>query len=289
MATERLTIFNKMASLDNPQEDDYFEVEYRDLKILQDLVLQRLDVLEQDPLAQPFCRVLDVPESIYDHLQESGLTGGRLFYDRSTKELIVRLTPKYHSPFHHSLENEIRDKLIALGVPKYDISPYGASTTEGHSTSSQGDSGLKPLPERSGAANCDTLMIECVYSLGLPSLHHAAKWWLTETDVNVVILINVNVVQQSVFLEVWKCVAIDPEVPGLAVNHGNWQNRPTKEPRVVSSTTISNGARGVAASNCLSLQFSDVMIRKPPVPDQEITLTEKELELWAWAVFRDMY
>lgn len=132
-------------------------------------------------------------------------------------------------------------------------------------------------------------MLECVYSQGLASLHHAAKWWLTETDVNIVILINVNVLKQSVFLEVWKRVSIDPEVPGLAEDHGNWQNRPTTEPGAIRSTTISNGARGVAASNCLSLRSSDVMIRKPPVPDQEITLTEKELELWAWAVFCDMY
>ena len=290
MAMEKLTLFNSQAILDNPQEEDYFEARYWNLKSLQDLVLQRLDVLEKDPSALPFCCVADIPEStIYEHLQEPSLTSRQLFYNQSTKELIVRLTPKYHSMFYHSLKNEIRDKLIALGVHKYDIAPYGATTTEGHSASREGDSGLKPLPECSGVAGCATLMIECVYSQKLSSLHPAVKWWLTEMDVNVVILINVNIMQQSIFLEVWKCVAIDPGVPGLAADHGNWQNRPATEPWAVSSTTISDGNRGFKASDCLSLQFSDVMIRQPSVPDQEITLTEKELAWWAWFIFHDMY
>ena len=281
--TEELITFDSKASPDSILEDDYFEARYRSITSLQDLVLERLDVLEKDPSSKPFCRVVDVPESVYDQLQEPGLTGGRLFYDRRTRQLIVKLTPKYHTAFHLSLTNKISDKLTASGVSEYNIFPYGASSTEGHSASREGDSGLKPLPERAGGANCATLMVECVYSQRLSSLRPAAKWWLTETGVNVVILINVNVVQQSVFLEVWRRVAID----GFAVDDENW--RATSEPRAVSSTTISHGARGFAASGCLSLRFSDVMIREPPRPGQEITLTEKELARWAWAIFRDMY
>ena len=62
------------------------------------------------------------------------------------------------------------------------------------------------------------MIIACVYSERFSSLHPAANWWSTETGANVAILINFNVVQWSVFIEVWKRVAIDSEVPELDVD-----------------------------------------------------------------------
>lgn len=90
--------------------------------------------------------------------------------------------------FFNSNEHKyIFGKLHSETMPEELSDIYGTSTTKGHSASHESDSGIKPLPGRSGGReNCATLMNECVYSQ-MPSSLHPARWWLMETDFNVVI------------------------------------------------------------------------------------------------------
>lgn len=102
-----------------------------------------------------------------------------MFYDNTTKEPFITLIfNQDEKGIHITLSNQIRDRLITIGIPKYNIPEYGSTRTQEISSSGQGDSGTKLLPERRGNNRIATLIVECGYTQKLSSLRSACRWWL---------------------------------------------------------------------------------------------------------------
>lgn len=76
---------------------------------------------------------------------------------------------------------DIRDKLIALGVQSRNIFTVGTARMKGSSAAKQGNSSVKPAPERCSRRDYATLVVECAISQTLWDLQMAANRWLTHT------------------------------------------------------------------------------------------------------------
>lgn len=102
-----------------------------------------------------------------------------MFYDNTTEGLFITLMFNQDDKgIHLILSNQIRDRLITIRTPNYNIPEYGSTRTQEISSSDQGDSGIKPLPERRGNNRIATLIVECGYTQKLSSLRSACRWWL---------------------------------------------------------------------------------------------------------------
>lgn len=106
--------------------------------------------------------VHSVPPSVFDNIDKNGLAGARLKYDYNTNDLIIKLMPSLrHDATHLILIKAIETRVLQMGVDEYRLFPTGSTTYKGNSSGKQGDSGVKPVPERKGESAWPTLVVEC--------------------------------------------------------------------------------------------------------------------------------
>ncbi|KAH8424778.1 uncharacterized protein LDX57_002521 [Aspergillus melleus] len=246
---------------------------------------KNLEDLQTGRSCHQFIRVTDVPVAAFFNLDRLGL-GSRLSYNTESQDLEIRLTPsRGHERAHRSFIRQIENKLSALCVPEDDMDPFIAATTyPGHSGYRQADSAILPLPERPGERDPPTLVILCGVSECLNELLREAKWWLTQTQppVNVVITIRLDLRPRTVIIEVWKLLSCSSDY----CSGSSDSLCPRSATEVI--LTPEGDTNNYRASRGISLQFRDIMPREPPVGGEEIVIPEQDLENWARMIFERM-
>lgn len=250
-------------------------------------VSQEAKALEEDRTQCQFCKITGVPKTAFEDLDKNGITGGRIFYDFQTQDLIVKLIPiAALENAHTSLMSGILNKIIALGVPPDELCMLGATTKKGEFAARQADSSFKPTPERRGESDCASLTIECGLSQSLVDLQAAASWWLSNTQgqVRVVITVSVDLQNKCFFLEIWKIVLS----AGTGTGAGTRARTSSPFPHAIASVTVSCNQNTFAASGELRLDLYDIMLRYPVRGATQIVFTPAELAEWAANVFRGL-
>lgn len=174
----------------------------------------------------------------------------------------------------------ITTKLMAFGVPQWDVWQHGATTHTGTSSAKQGDYSIKPRPERAQddfpsfgdrmrilaereQPKAGSQMVACQYSRRSQRCYHD---------------LSPSASQINHYWNVKKRASHGGSII-LKFQHS--------VPTVVSSVTVTFNqiTNTFTANNGLNIDFSDVMDRAPPVVGAQITFTAAELAAWTALAF----
>jgi hypothetical protein len=214
-----------------------------------------------------------------------------------TDLLVIKLMPsKKHEAAHRWLGDEVKDKLRAMGLPKYSFVDLGAATCKAPNSSKEGDTSYKPMC-RTQDEDWPTLVIEAGLSETLAALRNDARWWLDNSggEVKIVIIISIVPGDKSIRIEKW-CLSPQTTPGAVTRSRGNAnilvsttihqltviQNPPiTPLPGTIPTYTVAGAP--------LTLEFDKLLLRAPVPPEGNVIITAADLQVWAanlWALFK---
>ncbi|KAF1808007.1 hypothetical protein P152DRAFT_406313 [Eremomyces bilateralis CBS 781.70] len=222
--------------------------------------------------------------------------------------LIIKLMPSAeHEIAHLSLAEDLILELNRMGLRKRTFIPIGGTKFNRPNSSKEGDSAYKPA-SRDWKDDWPTIVIESGLSEGLDRLRIDAQWWLSNSrgDVRIVIIISIMPPQKRLYIEKW-CLSPAPAHPvtrahpnpnppvptnmqtititqnQAASPNPTGQSAPTAQPTI----TIQQGASSYAVNGSpLILEFQDLILRPPVLPEDDVVFTAADLSDWAhsfWA------
>lgn len=210
-----------------------------------------------------------VPASVFDDIERTGLAGARLCYDHDKNDLIVKLMPSLrHDAAHLILIKAIETRVLQMGLDEFKLYPTGTTTYKGDSGAKQGDSGVKPVPEREDESDWPTLMVECGVSENIRELRADSNWWLTNStgDVKIVMLVSVNLEGRTLAIEKRQLVA-DSTSASTRIDI-SWD---------VTGTDF-------VVSDSLTIEFESILLRPPVLPEEDLVFTRQDLGKLAKAI-----
>lgn len=229
-----------------------------------------------------YCMIHQVPVEVFEDLDETGLDNTRLQYDYDRNDLIIRFMPSIeHDAAHLLFIKAIETQVIQMGVKHNKLYPTGSTTYRGKTCGKQGDSGLKPIPERRKKTDWPTLVVECGVSENLRELRGDASWWLTNSngEVRVVVLVLLNLQSRVLVVELWKLMAPGPE-PGESSTRVCSGRRDFTKTTMTAHVEVSWDISGktAVASDPLVIDFEDLLLRAPLPPEKDIIFTREDLQ-----------
>ncbi|KAI9042820.1 uncharacterized protein KD926_004885 [Aspergillus affinis] len=144
---------------------------------------------------------------------------------------------------------------------------------------------MLPIPERRERCrenNPPTLLILSGISECRNEILRDAKWWLTSVQppVNIVITMYLDLRPRTIAIEVWKLLTSRED-------HSCSRdcNRLCSKIALKVILTPVDDTNNYRASRDLTLSFRDIVLRKPPVGEEEIVFSKQDLEDWTKSIF----
>lgn len=218
--------------------------------------------------------------------------GTRFCYYNETKDLVIKMVTVKHECAHNMLATMLQNRLLLMGLPEFSLIPLGAARFQGIRRNKEGDSTFKPST-RNQDTDWPSIVFECGLSESLAMLRHDAKWWLTDSQDAVKIVVIISVTRRAKTLQVEKWVDAtahrlttrahpDPSAPvptaeAVITITGN-ASAPTTgapQPAPPSQYTVTGAP--------LLLELEKLLLRPPVASESDVIFTEAALESWAAA------
>ena len=192
--------------------------------------------------------------------------------------LIVKVMPSaVHETLHGILNREIIIKAAGMGLGQ-ELRPMGATRYQGRYSAKEADSAMKPSILRPGRDSWPSIVIEAGVSEGLMRLRTDARWWLTNSDgdVKIVVLLCFYRNTRTILVEVWKMMRTQREIRTRVIV----TDMPTR------TQSIELGAGVVTGT--LTIPFEDVMLRGAVMPhEHDFEFSVPELARYYAEVWQD--
>ena len=170
-----------------------------------------------------------------------------------------------------------------MGLDEYKLYPTGSVMYKGNSCRKQGDSGVKPVPERAKELDWPTLVVECGVSENIRDLRADSNWWLTDSkgDVKIVILVLMDLEGRALAIEKRQLVADSTSQPTQI-----WSTQEFCTPATTARFDISWDVAGAnfVASDPLTIEFENILLRPPVLPEEDRVFTGRDLAKLAKAI-----
>ncbi|KAK3359199.1 hypothetical protein B0T25DRAFT_588166 [Lasiosphaeria hispida] len=220
-------------------------------------------------------------------------------YNANSQILIITIPTAVHEALHLGLYRRYCNQLVRNGTEE-SWKDIGTETfrQQGHpgGNGGEGDSTGGPWPEREGAGNWPTLVIESGHSETLPELHKDMQWWFQASnhEVKIVILAKFDDQQHHILLEKWEEEISSPQGAitrsrAAAILQQNGVFNPVKR----QSTTITrdettNPVSYNVTRGALVLGFRLLFLRDPGPQEGDIVLSIQDLQLYARKVWGEL-
>ncbi|KAK3365909.1 hypothetical protein B0T24DRAFT_405706 [Lasiosphaeria ovina] len=217
-------------------------------------------------------------------------------YNANSQILIITIPTDLHEALH-------------LGI----YSPFIRSTTEkkwksigsarfraeqGHpgGDGGEGDSTGGPRPERVGAGNWPTLVMESGHSETLPELHKDMQWWFQASNhkVKIVILAKFDDQQHHILLEKWEEEISSPQGEitrsrAAAILQQNGVLNPVKRQSItITRDETTNPVSYNVTRGVLVLGFRLLFLRDPGPQEGDFVLSIQDLQQYAENVWAEL-
>ncbi|KAK0717053.1 hypothetical protein B0T26DRAFT_708277, partial [Lasiosphaeria miniovina] len=206
-------------------------------------------------------------------------------YNANSQILIITILTDLHEALHLELYMQYRDQLVRNGTEQSwkNIGSATFRAEQGHpgGDSGEGDSTGGPRPERIGAGNWPTLVIEPGHSETLPELHKDMRWWFQASnhEVKIVILVKFDDRQHHILLEKW-----EEEISTLQGAITRMKRQSITITRDETTNPVSyNVTRGA-----LALGFRLLFLRDPGPQEGDFVLSIQNLQLYAENVWAEL-
>lgn len=254
------------------------EKQCRDSRSLTKFARDQQIALASGESTEQYFLIRNFSEEIFQKLDDDPpFRAARLHYDFKTKDLIIKVMPGgFHEGPRACFEREVWFRARDMGCNK-SLCPTGSTTYYGNTSAKQGDGGFKPVPTRNKEKHWPTLIFEIGVSESLPHLRNDARWWLTNSngDVRIVVIVTASKKTERFNIEKWQLqlVRLPPE-------RRRTRNLSTREPASTTTISVSRQAptSNWVASGNLSIEFAEVMLRQPVPPEQDFVFTTSDLE-----------
>ena len=207
--------------------------------------------------------------------------GIRLTHCADIDTLIIKVSTPEHERVSRVFTHDFMRRIEHMGLTDLDLSDLGATTFRGTSTSKEPDSCFRP-GSRPHRLDWPTLVFEVGVSESLRKLKNDAKWWLSNSQglVRIVLIFHIDPGSRTILIEKWECT------PATGTRATRSNRPPAQIPTNVHTITIdANGVNGTPALP-LVLHFQNLLLRQPTPPEQDLTFTVQDLQtlsnnIWA--------
>jgi len=198
----------------------------------------------------------------------------RFHYEEIDETLIIKLMPStVHEYSHRQLSERTMIQIIStMGIDTDTLEPLGSARFKAPHSSKEADSCF--LPEsRNPKTDWPTLVFEAGVSESLTRLQVDARWWLSNSndEVKIVILIAINTSVPSIVVQKWQMAKAEQRGVTTVI--------PQQTQELLITPNSLDGAP-------LILEFEKVFLRPPVAPEEDIVFTAPLLTKWATKVWR---
>ena len=209
-----------------------------------------------------------VDRELLDKIDDLHIKSARLEHHPDGRLLIVKVMPSaVHETLHLMLSRDILFKARDMGLGE-ELRPVGATRYNGRFAAKEADSAMKPRSLRPAKDAWPTIVIEAGVSERLMRLRTDARWWLSNSDgdVKIVLLLCFYRNDRRILVEVWQMRQMQREMRNRVVT----THVPTR------TQSIELGAGVVAGT--LTIPFQDAMLRGAAAPhEQDFVFSAQEL------------
>jgi len=221
-------------------------------------------------------------------------------YDSKSRILIITIPTKLHEALHLGLYRRYCNQLARNGTEEdwIDIGSATFRAEQGHpgGDGGEGDSTGGPWPEREGAGNWPTLVIESGHSETLPELHKDMQWWFQASnhEVKIVILAKFDDQQHHILLEKWEEEISSPQGAitrsrAAAILQQNGVFNPVKRQSItITREETTNPVSYNVTKGALVLGFRLLFLRDPGPQEGDFVLSIQDLQLYARKVWGEL-
>ncbi|KAK0656020.1 hypothetical protein B0T16DRAFT_319382 [Cercophora newfieldiana] len=218
-------------------------------------------------------------------------------YNANSQILIITIPTDLHEALHLGLYMRYRDQLVRNGTEE-SWKDIGTATfrQQGHpgGNGGEGDSTGGPWPEREGAGNWPTLVIESGHSETLTELHKDMQWWFQASnhEVKIVILAKFDDQQHHILLEKWEEAISSPQGAimrsrAAAMSQQNGVLNPViRQSITITRDETTNPVSYNVTRGPLVLGFRLLFLRNPQ--ERDFVLSIQDLQLYARKVWGEL-
>ncbi|CAH0044151.1 unnamed protein product [Clonostachys solani] len=247
------------------------------------LLAQTIDATEGDVLY-----VQDVSPQVYDILDKYRESKHRKYrFKRFYPEqslLIITIPTEHHEYMHRELDFEIRWIIREMGLNW--LGGGGATYKQRHGGTSSGEGDSTGRPFEPEDRDWPTLVIEAGYSQSLEALRREMKWWFSESNhqVKIVLLVKMHLPsRREITIEKWRerlsgrhsgtmtlrAIGGDSGLRPYLHQTINIARAPDANPTLPESYRVTRGA--------LRLEFADLFDRPPREGEGDIIISVEGL------------
>jgi len=217
--------------------------------------------------------------------------GIRLTHCADIGTLIIKVPTTAHEVVAETFKVVLLERFIQMGVPHRERVGLGATRFTGTSTiSKEADGAFKPSTLRPYEMDWPTLVLEVGDSESLPKLRNDAKWWLSNSEgsVNIVLIFHINQGAKSILIEWWETTsALTSRSITRSTAQSNGNQPPAQIPTQMQAITVN--PNGVITGVPLTLDFHQIFLRQANPPEHDIVVTAQDLRDWSdiiWAALK---
>ncbi|KAK3383021.1 hypothetical protein B0T24DRAFT_653832 [Lasiosphaeria ovina] len=242
-----------------------------------------------------FLTVINVSPNQFTEIERERDTGGktgqkkqyRKFrfrrYNTNSRILIITIPTRLHEILH-----------LGLYSP-YRRTRFRAEKDHPGGDGAEGDSTGGPWPERGGAGNWPTLVIESGYSETLPELQKDMRWWFQASNyqVKIVILAKFDDQQHHILLEKWEEEISSPQGAitrsrAAAISQNGILNPVKRQSITITRDETTNPVSYNVTRGALVLGFRLLFLRDPGPQEGDFVLSIQSLQLYAEKVWAQL-
>ena len=207
--------------------------------------------------------------------------GLRLTHCADIDTLIIKVPTPEHERVAGIFAEEVTTWRVRMGLTRQDFGSFRSTKFRGTSTSKEADECFRP-GARPHRLDSPTLVFEVGVSESLPKLRNDARWWLSNSQglVRIVLIFHVNRGSRAILIEKWECT---PAARTYAIR----SNRPPAQiPTQMHTITIDSNGITATPALPLVLHFQNLLLRQPTPPEQDLIFTAQDLQnlandIWA--------
>ena len=209
----------------------------------------------------------------------------RITHYTSINLLIIKLMPSLkHELAHGDLAELLTFRFAFMGFQKPPLRHVGATRFDGNQSSKEGDSAYKPN-SRNHEDDWPTIVFESGLSESLTKLRNDAKWWLTNSqgDVRIVLIVSVKPGNKTLRVEKWCLAPLQLRRSPRIINSGVQVPTRVQEILVTQNPPAHPGdaATYTVTGAPLTLEFQEMLLRAPAPPESDVVFTTADLSQWA--------
>ncbi|KAK3384265.1 hypothetical protein B0T24DRAFT_77741 [Lasiosphaeria ovina] len=220
-------------------------------------------------------------------------------YNANSQILIITIPTDLHEALHLGIYERYRDQLVRNGREGGWKSIGSATLRAGDhpgGDGGEGDSTGGPRPERVGAGNWPTLVIEAGHSETLPELQKDMRWWFQASNhaVKIVLLAKFDDEEHHILLEKWEEEISSPQGAitrsrDAAISQQNGVLNPVNRQSItITRDETTNPVSYNVTRGALVLGFRLLFLRNPGPQEGDFVLSIQDLQLYAENVWAEL-